>query len=68
MTRYARLANVEDVSPRDLRHRFGYRMAEGVPQHRLARLMGHDPLDTTMLYVPGAKEDPQAVVEGIAWR
>ncbi len=33
VARYARLAKVEDVSPHDLRHRFGYRMAEGVLLH-----------------------------------
>jgi integrase/recombinase XerC len=68
VARYARLARVDDVSPHDLRHRFGYRMAEGVPLHRLAQLMGHDSLDTTMLYVRGTKADLQAAVEGIAWR
>ncbi len=68
VARYARLAKVEDVSPHDLRHRFGYRMAEDVPLHRLAQLMGHDSLDTTMLYVGGTKADLQAAVEGIAWR
>ncbi len=68
VARYARLAKVEDVSPHDLRHRFRYRMAEGVPLHRLAQLMGHDSLDTTMLYVRGTKADLQAAVEGIAWR
>ncbi len=67
VARYARLAGVEDVSPHDLRHRFGYRMAKSVPLHRLAQLMGHDSLDTTMLYVRGTKADLQAAVEGIAW-
>ncbi len=41
---YARLVRVEDVSPHDPRHRFGYRMAVGVPLHRLAQLMGQDSL------------------------
>ncbi len=68
VARYARLAKVEGVSPHDLRHRFGYRMAEGVPLHRLAQLMGHESLDTTMLYIRGTKADLQAAVEGIAWR
>jgi integrase/recombinase XerD len=36
------LARLSDVSPHDLRHRFGYRMAETVPLHRLAQMMGHD--------------------------
>ncbi len=61
--KYARIAGVEDVSPHDLRHRFGYRMAETVPLHRLAQIMGHDSLDTTMVYVRGTSEDLQRDVE-----
>ena len=45
--KYATHAKLTDVSPHDLRHRFGYRMAEAVPLHRLAQIMGHDLLDTT---------------------
>jgi integrase/recombinase XerD len=51
--KYARVAKLPDVSPHDLRHRFGYRMAESVPLHRLAQIMGHDSLDTTKLYLQG---------------
>jgi integrase/recombinase XerC len=58
---------VIDLSPHDLRHRFGYRMAELVPLHRLAQIMGHDSLDTTMLYIRGTKQDLQQDVEKIAW-
>ena len=65
--KYATRARLHDVSPHDLRHRFGYRMAASVPLHRLAQLMGHDSLDTTMLYVQGTKEDLQHAVEKIAW-
>ena len=43
--KYAARANVLDVSPHDLRHRFGYQMAKSVPLHRLAQLMGHDSLE-----------------------
>ncbi|MDP9382778.1 MAG: site-specific integrase [Chloroflexota bacterium] len=68
VSRYASLARVRDVSPHDLRHRFGYRMAERVPLHRLAQIMGHDSLDTTMTYVRGTKADLQAAVEEIAWQ
>lgn len=67
LKKYAERAHVSDVSPHDLRHRFGYRMAASVPLHRLAQLMGHDSLDTTMLYVQGTKEDLQRAVEQIAW-
>lgn len=67
VTKYATQAQVIDLSPHDLRHRFGYRMAEVVPLHRLAQIMGHDSLDTTMLYVRGTKQDLQQDVEKIAW-
>ncbi len=65
--RYAELARVEDLSCHDLRHRFGYRMAERVPLHRLAQIMGHNSLDTTMVYVRGTQGDLQQAVEEIAW-
>lgn len=65
--KYAIQAQVPDLSPHDLRHRFGYRMAEVVPLHRLAQIMGHDSLDTTMLYIRGTKQDLQQDVEKIAW-
>lgn len=62
------LFNWTSLSPHDLRHRFGYRMAETVPLHRLAQIMGHDSLDTTMVYVRGTSEDLQRDVEHIAWQ
>jgi integrase/recombinase XerD len=65
--KYATRADLYDVSPHDLRHRFGYRLAASVPLYRLTQLIGHDSLDTTMLYVQGTKEDLQRAVEQIAW-
>jgi len=65
--KYADVAKLDDVSPHDLRHRFGYRMAESVPLHRLAQIMGHDSLDTTKIYIQGTKQDLQQAVETIAW-
>jgi integrase/recombinase XerD len=65
--KYATAASLINVSPHDLRHRFGYRMAKSVPLHRLAQIMGHDSLDTTMLYICGTKQDLQQDVETIAW-
>src|SRR3989440_8722072 len=67
VAKYAAQAQVADISPHDLRHRFGYRMAEVVPLYRLAQIMGHDSLDATMLYIPGTKQDLQQDVEKIAW-
>jgi integrase/recombinase XerD len=66
-SRYVRKARLANVSLHDLRHRFGYRMAEVVPLHRLAQMMGHDSLDTTMIYSRGTTQDLQKEVEKIAW-
>ena len=65
--KYARIARVEDISPHDLRHRFGYRMAQNTPLHRLAQLMGHDSLNTTLIYVSATEKDLQSEVDKIAW-
>ncbi len=67
VAKYAAFARAEDVSPHDLRHRFGYEMAKRVPLHRLAQIMGHDSLDTTMVYVKGTQGDLQRAVEERAW-
>ena len=67
VSKYAEQAGVVDVSPHDLRHRFGYRMAQRVPLHYLAQLMGHDSLDTTLVYIQATAEDLQQAVERIAW-
>jgi integrase/recombinase XerC len=42
-------------------------MAAHVPLHRLAQMMGHDSLDTTLLYIRGTARDLQNEVEKIAW-
>lgn len=65
--KYMRLAGLKGLSAHDLRHRFGYVMAERTPLHRLAQIMGHDSLDTTMIYVQATRADLQAEVEKIAW-
>jgi integrase/recombinase XerC len=65
--KYAQKAGLAELRPHDLRHRFGYRMAETVPLHRLAQIMGHDSLDTTLIYIQGTEHDLQQAVEQIAW-
>ncbi len=67
VSKYAALAKVEDVSPQGPRYRFGYAMAERVPLHRLAQIMGHDSLDTTTVYVRGTQGDLRRAVEERAW-
>ncbi|MFL5656655.1 MAG: hypothetical protein ACJ8CB_21050 [Ktedonobacteraceae bacterium] len=64
---YALVAKLTDVSPNNLRHGFGYWMAESVPLHRLVHIMGHDSLDTTTLSIQGTRHDLQQAVETIAW-
>lgn len=66
--KYMRRAGLEGLSAHDLRHRFGYVMAEKTPLHRLAQIMGHDSLDTTLIYVQATRSDLQAEVEKIAWQ
>lgn len=66
--KYAQKAGLPRLRPHDLRHRFGYRMAETVPLHRLAQIMGHDSLDTTIIYIRGTEQDLQQAVEQIAWQ
>ncbi|MGI8912810.1 MAG: tyrosine-type recombinase/integrase [Chloroflexota bacterium] len=68
VARYARLAKVPDLSPHDLRHRFGYRTAKAVPLHRLAQFMGHESLDTTRIDVASTRADLQEAVETIDWQ
>jgi integrase/recombinase XerD len=66
VSKYPEQARVRDLSPHDLRHRFGYRMAQTMPLHRLAQLMGHNSLDTTLRYVRGTPQDLQQAVETIS--
>ena len=67
--KYAGMAKIDDLSPHDLRHRFGYRLAEAnVPIHRIAQLMGHDSYNTTMIYIRGTEADLQKAVEQIAYQ
>jgi len=51
VNRYVMLAKVENMSCHECRYRFGCQMAERAPLHRLAQIMGHNSLSTTMVYV-----------------
>lgn len=67
INKYIVKAKLFDADPQDLRHRFGYRLAESIPLHRHAQIMGHDSLDTTRLYIQETRHDLQQAVETIAW-
>jgi site-specific recombinase XerD len=57
---YCRAAGVK-VSPHQLRHTFGRRMAEAkMPVTSLAALMGHAQVTTTQIYIAGAGVEVQA--------
>jgi integrase/recombinase XerC len=56
---YASQADIDDLSPQDLRNRFGYRIAQTLPLQEVARLLGHTSLTSTMRYV-GAPAGPRA--------
>lgn len=69
LAHYCRGAEME-VSPHQLRHTFGRRMAEGrMPVTSLARLMGHAQVTTTQVYIAGAgvdvRADYQAAMKGL---
>jgi integrase/recombinase XerC len=59
-------ARLQGLSAHNLRHRFGYVMAENTPLHQLAQIMGHDSLDTTMIYVKATRADLQSEVDKIS--
>lgn len=58
--KYMRAARIQGLRAHDLRHRFGYVMAANMPLPRLAQMMGHDRLNTTMIYVKGNHAEQQA--------
>lgn len=55
--KYETRARPAYVGLHNLRHRFGYRIAESVPLHRLEHTMGHDSFDTIKLYINWTKRD-----------
>lgn len=60
LTHYCKLAGVK-VSPHQLRHTFGRRMAEAkMPVTSLSALMGHAQINTTQVYINGAGLEIQA--------
>jgi integrase/recombinase XerD len=62
------VAKLPDMSPHDLRHRFGYRMAESVPHlHHFNQFMEHDSLDMTKLSIQETKHDVQQAFKKIIW-
>lgn len=61
--KYARLAQLEDVTPHTLRHTFAKRVLEaGTPAVTVSRLLGHGSVETTAIYTqPGWMDRVEAV-------
>jgi integrase/recombinase XerC len=68
ITRLARLADLEEVTPHVLRHSLGKNLVDaGVSLDRVAMLLGHENLNTTAIYTTPSQSDLSAAVELVAW-
>ena len=63
VTKYGRLAGLEDVTPHTLRHSFGkHALDAGADLVSVAALLGHQRLDTTAIYTTPSQRDLERVV------
>src|SRR6266511_1417277 len=64
VTKYGRLAGLEDVTPHTLRHSFGkHALDAGADLVSVAALLGHQRLETTAIYTMPSQRDLELVVE-----
>src|SRR5215212_2267435 len=64
VTKYARLAGLEDVTPHTLRHSFGkHALDAGADLVSVSALLGHQRLETTAIYTTPSQRDLEKVVE-----
>jgi integrase/recombinase XerD len=64
VTKYARLAGLEDVTPHTLRHSFGkHALDAGADLVSVSALLGHQRLETTAIYTTPSHRDLEKVVE-----
>src|SRR3954471_11285471 len=64
VTKYARLAGLDDVTPHTLRHSFGkHALDAGADLVSVAALLGHERLETTAIYTTPSQRDLAKVVE-----
>ena len=63
VTKYARLAVLEDVTPHTLRHSFGkHALDAGADLVSVSALLGHQRLETTAIYTTQSQRDLEKVV------
>lgn len=66
--KYAQKAGIHDMTPHSLRHTFGKALVDhGISLERIARLMGHESVTTTAIYLEPSQADLDQAVEAIAW-
>ena len=64
VTKYGRLAGLEDVTPHTLRHSFGkHALDAGADLVSVAALLGHQRLETTAIYTTPSQRDLEKAVE-----
>jgi integrase/recombinase XerD len=64
VTKYGRLAGLEDVTPHTLRHSFGkHALDAGADLVSVSALLGHQRLETTAIYTTPSQRDLTRVVE-----
>src|SRR6266536_4910820 len=64
VTKYGRLAGLEDVTPHTLRHSFGkHALDAGADLVSVSTLLGHQRLETTAIYTTPSARDLEKVVE-----
>jgi site-specific recombinase XerD len=69
LARYARTTGLEGVTPQALRHSFCKNLVNaGVGLEKIARLAGHDSLETTRRYCEPSLQDLEQVVELVSER
>jgi integrase/recombinase XerC len=75
VTKYGRLAGLEDVTPHTLRHSFGkHALDAGADLVSVSALLGHQRLETTAIYTTPSQRDLERVVEkleqdgAVGWR
>jgi integrase/recombinase XerD len=67
ITKYGRLAGLEDVTPHTLRHSFGkHALDAGADLVSVSALLGHQRLETTAIYTTPSQRDLEKVVEKLA--
>lgn len=61
-------AKIDGLTPHTLRHTFGHELASrGVPLQVIATLMGHDSINTTMIYTTPGADELQAAVDKLSY-